>query len=67
MFAERILKYLKKTKSIGLKYSKNGKVKIEGYVDANWANDNGGIENHIQVSASRCQGLLFPGVINKNV
>lgn len=38
-YAKRILRYLKKTKDLGLKYSKSNNVNIEGYVDADWSND----------------------------
>lgn len=39
LYAKRILKYLKKTKNLGLRYSRDGNVNIEGYVDADWANN----------------------------
>lgn len=39
LYAKRILKYLKRTKNLGLKYCKNGNINIEGYCDADWAND----------------------------
>lgn len=39
LYAKRILKYLKRTKNLGLKYCKSGNVNIEGYCDADWAND----------------------------
>lgn len=38
-YAKRILRYLKKTRNLGLKYCKIGNVNIQGYVDADWAND----------------------------
>lgn len=39
VYAKRILRYLKRTKDLGLKYSKSKNVNIEGYVDADWSND----------------------------
>lgn len=38
-YAKRVLKYLKKTKSFGIKYCKNGNSEIKGFADADWAND----------------------------
>lgn len=38
-YAKRILKYLKNTKNYALKYCKSGNVEINGYVDADWANN----------------------------
>ncbi|KAG6462003.1 hypothetical protein O3G_MSEX012991 [Manduca sexta] len=38
-YAKRILKYLKKTKHFGLKYTKCGKSNLEGFVDADWGNN----------------------------
>ncbi|KAI8424616.1 hypothetical protein MSG28_003049 [Choristoneura fumiferana] len=40
-YAKRILRYLKKTKHYCLKYSKDGKAEIEGFVDADWAHNVG--------------------------
>lgn len=39
MYAKRILKYLKKTKKFGLKYTRDGNSELEGYVDADWGNN----------------------------
>lgn len=39
MYAKRILKYLKKTKSFGLTYTREGNSELVGYVDADWGND----------------------------
>lgn len=39
VYAKRILRYLKKTKNLGLKYSNIKNNNIEGYVDADWSND----------------------------
>lgn len=39
LYAKRVLKYLKGTKDVGLKYCKNGNVNIKGYCDADWANN----------------------------
>jgi hypothetical protein len=33
----RILRYLKGTPGKGIKFEKNGHIKIEGYTDADWA------------------------------
>lgn len=38
-YAKRILKYLKKTKSFGIKYFKSGNSQIIGFVDADWASN----------------------------
>ncbi|CAH2109146.1 unnamed protein product [Euphydryas editha] len=38
-YAKRVLKYLKKTKSYGIKYCNNGISDIKGFVDADWANN----------------------------
>lgn len=38
-YAKRVLKYLKKTKTFGIKYWKNGNSDIKGFVDADWANN----------------------------
>lgn len=38
-YAKRILKYLKKTKHFGLKYSKSGNSKLLGFVDSDWGNN----------------------------
>lgn len=38
-YAKRILKYLKKTTYYGLKYTRCGNDKLEGYVDADWGNN----------------------------
>lgn len=39
VYAKRVLRYLKDTKNLGLKYCKNKNINIEGYVDADWCND----------------------------
>lgn len=39
LYAKRVLRYLKKTKQLGLKYYKSKNVNIVGYVDADWSND----------------------------
>ena len=39
LYAKRVLRYLKKTKKNGLKYSKNGNSQLEGFVDADWGNN----------------------------
>lgn len=38
-YAKRILRYLKKTKYFGLKYTRYGNFKLEGFVDADWGNN----------------------------
>lgn len=38
-YGKRVLRYLKGTKQLGLKYCKIKNVNIEGYVDADWCND----------------------------
>lgn len=38
-YAKRILKYLKKTKYFGLKYTKVGNSKLKGFVDSDWGNN----------------------------
>lgn len=38
-YAKRVLKYLKQTKSYGIKYCKEGNSEITGYVDADWASN----------------------------
>jgi hypothetical protein len=39
LYAKRVLRYLKKTKHIGLKFSKTGDSQFVGYVDADWGNN----------------------------
>lgn len=38
-YAKHILRYLKKTKSYGLKYSSTGNLQLIGFVDADWGNN----------------------------
>ncbi|KAG6438793.1 hypothetical protein O3G_MSEX000229 [Manduca sexta] len=38
-YAKRVLRYLKKTKSFGISYFKDGNSEIKGFVDADWANN----------------------------
>lgn len=38
-YAKRILKYLKKTKHYGLKYTNEGNSKLVGFVDSDWGNN----------------------------
>ncbi|CAH2083338.1 unnamed protein product [Euphydryas editha] len=35
-YAKRVLRYLKGSKNVGLKYCKDGNVDIQGYVDSDW-------------------------------
>jgi hypothetical protein len=39
IYAKRVLRYLKKTKDVGLRYCKNENVNIQGFVDSDWCND----------------------------
>lgn len=39
VYAKRVLRYLKKTKNIGLRYCKDGSVNIQGFVDSDWCSD----------------------------
>lgn len=39
MYAKRVLKYLNKTKSFGLTYTREGNSELVGYVDADWGNN----------------------------
>ncbi|CAH2083339.1 unnamed protein product [Euphydryas editha] len=38
-YAKRVLRYLKGSKNVGLKYCKDGNVDIQGYVDSDWGSN----------------------------
>lgn len=57
-YAKRVLKYLKRTKSYGIKYCKAGNSEITGYVDADWASNSIDRRSYTGMCFMLCDGVI---------